>query len=207
MRLQRVSALHALTPVPSPKFGREVLSLSEAGVRALAYCALLLCMLTACARTLPLPTAQPVRTEAFMQPGVSLELARHRAATISGVEYDLALDVTAPDTAPGTLTLRFQRSANAGDLVVDFRGPVLDSVSANGTPVTDYSWEQGHIVIPARHLEPVPTRWVSVSPPPSLPQGRASSATTIPPTARATFTRCSFPRTPINSSPASISRT
>jgi aminopeptidase N len=87
-----------------------------------------------------------------MQPGVSLELARHRAATLSGVEYDLALDVTRPDTALGTLALRFQRAANAGDLVVDFRGPVLDSVSANGVPLSDYAWEQGHIHIAARHL-------------------------------------------------------
>ncbi|CAA9313804.1 MAG: Membrane alanine aminopeptidase N, partial [uncultured Gemmatimonadetes bacterium] len=87
-----------------------------------------------------------------MQPGVSLELARHRAATIAKVQYDLALDVTGRDRAPGTLTLRFERGANAGDLVVDFRGPVLDSVSANGAPVTDYTWEQGHILVPARHL-------------------------------------------------------
>lgn len=39
------------------------------------------------------PSAAPV------PPGISLALARHRAATIADVRYDLRLDVTARDSA------------------------------------------------------------------------------------------------------------
>jgi len=88
----------------------------------------------------------------FMRPGVSLELARERARTLSDVRYGLALDVTHPDTARGRLTLSFVRAAGAGDLVVDFRGLVLDSVAANGRPVADHAWTEGHVRVPARHL-------------------------------------------------------
>ncbi len=88
----------------------------------------------------------------FMQPGVSLELARERARTLSDVRYGLVLDVTHPDTARGRLTLSFVRAPGAGDLVVDFRGLVLDSVAANGRPVADHTWTEGHVRVPARHL-------------------------------------------------------
>lgn len=84
--------------------------------------------------------------------GVSLALARERAASISNVRYDLALDVVARDSARGALELRFLRQPGAGDLLVDFRGTVLDSVSANGAALDDYVWSDGHIRIPARHL-------------------------------------------------------
>ena len=94
----------------------------------------------------------PADVSAFMQPGVSLDLARERARTLSDVRYALALDVTGRDTAHGRVTLSFQRKPDAGDLVVDFRGPALDSVSANGAPVTDHAWAEGHVRIPARHL-------------------------------------------------------
>ena len=95
---------------------------------------------------------------AFMQPGVSLDLARHRARTLSGVRYDLSLDVSRPDTALGTLGLHVQRGAGAGDLVVDFRGLSLGGVTANGRAVEDHAWEEGHVRIPARHLRPGPNR-------------------------------------------------
>jgi aminopeptidase N len=88
----------------------------------------------------------------FMHPGVSLELARERARTLSGVRYDLSLDVTHADTARGRVVLSFTRAAGAGDLVVDFRGLALDSVAANGAPVADHAWKSGHVRIPARHL-------------------------------------------------------
>ena len=88
----------------------------------------------------------------LLQPGISLELARHRAATLSDVEYDLALDLRAPDSAAGEVVLRVERAADAGDLIADFRGSALDSVVANDAAVTDYEWESGHIRIPERHL-------------------------------------------------------
>jgi aminopeptidase N len=90
--------------------------------------------------------------DAFMHAGVSLELARHRAATLRDVRYLLELDVTAPDSAPGRVTATFQRGPGAGDLVLDFRGPSLGAVTANGAPVEDGEWRNGHLRIPARHL-------------------------------------------------------
>ena len=88
----------------------------------------------------------------LMRPGVSLELARHRAATLSGVRYLLELDVTAQDSAPGRVSVTVQRAAGAGDLVLDFRGPSLGMVTANGETVTDGEWKNGHLRIPARWL-------------------------------------------------------
>ncbi|MBV9774727.1 MAG: ERAP1-like C-terminal domain-containing protein [Gemmatimonadetes bacterium] len=87
-----------------------------------------------------------------MQPGVARELARVRAATLSGVSYDLSLDVTRRDTAVGAVAIGFDRRADAGDLVLDFRGPELRSLAVNGVPVTDHVWSRGHVLIPARHL-------------------------------------------------------
>ena len=99
--------------------------------------------------------AQAPRTPSMddlMRPGVSLELARHRAATLSGVRYLLELDVTAQDSAPGRVSINVDRAAGAGDLVVDFRGLSLGIVTANGEPVTDGEWKHGHLRIPARWL-------------------------------------------------------
>jgi aminopeptidase N len=100
-------------------------------------------------------------------PGVSIELARHRAATLSGVHYALHLDVTAPDRATGRVDITLDRTPDAGDLVLDFRGLSIDSAVANGSPVTDrspvagkgahdaavtFGWDGHHVVIPARYL-------------------------------------------------------
>ncbi|HEX7018906.1 MAG TPA: M20/M25/M40 family metallo-hydrolase, partial [Gemmatimonadaceae bacterium] len=69
---------------------------------------------------------------AYMGPGVSLDLARHRAASLSEVRYALELDVTHPDTARGAVTVGVNR-AGGGDLILDFRGIALDSAVINGT--------------------------------------------------------------------------
>lgn len=92
------------------------------------------------------------RTDELMRPGVSLELARHRAATLRGVRYLLELDVTAQDSAPGRVSVTVERAAGAGDLVLDFRGPSLGMVTANGETVTDGEWRNGHLRVPARWL-------------------------------------------------------
>jgi aminopeptidase N len=99
--------------------------------------------------------AQPPRAPAadeLMQPGVSLELARHRAATLSEVAYLLELDVTAQDTAPGRVAVTVTRAADAGDLVLDFRGPSLGIVTVGDDTVTDAEWRNGHLRIPSRWL-------------------------------------------------------
>ncbi|HEV2130200.1 MAG TPA: hypothetical protein VGR27_03830, partial [Longimicrobiaceae bacterium] len=93
-----------------------------------------------------------------MEPGISLELARERGATLSQVRYDLALDLRDTEHAPGTVTLTFDRAEDAGDLIVDFRGLYLESVEANGSPIGEYEWRNGHILIPRRHLVSGPNR-------------------------------------------------
>jgi aminopeptidase N len=87
-----------------------------------------------------------------MTPGIPLELARERAALISAIEYNLSFDLRGSDRTNGTAVVRFDRRADAGDLVMDFRGITLDGVSANARGVSDYLWKNGHILIPARHL-------------------------------------------------------
>ena len=63
-------------------------------------------------------------TDSLMGPGVSSALAAHRAERIRDVRYELALDVTRPDTASGTVRVRFHLT-RPGDVVMDFRGPTL----------------------------------------------------------------------------------
>jgi aminopeptidase N len=112
-------------------------------------------LLLSAALQVPAVSAQAPRvptTDELMQTGVSLELARHRAATLGDVRYLLELDVTAPDSAPGRVTATFRRAAGAGDLVLDFRGPSLGALAVNGQPVADAEWRNGHLRIPARHL-------------------------------------------------------
>jgi aminopeptidase N len=101
-------------------------------------------------------TAQPLRAQMStddvpMTPGVSLELARERAATLSDVRYSLALDVTGRDSARGSVVVEVQRRGS-GDMVLDFRGPSLKRVRVNGAPAYDSEWRNGHLRIPARHL-------------------------------------------------------
>lgn len=83
--------------------------------------------------------------------GVSLELARHRSATISDVRYSLTLDVTAPDSAPGSVEVRFTRSA-PGDVVLDYRGRRIVSVAVNGTSVSQPQFDGHHLRISASEL-------------------------------------------------------
>jgi aminopeptidase N len=85
-------------------------------------------------------------------PGISHELARHRAATIRDVRYDLRLDVTALDSAVGRVTIRFKRS-DTGDAILDFRGRRLGRALANGQAIpADAAWN-GHLIISDRLLE------------------------------------------------------
>ncbi|HEX5723820.1 MAG TPA: hypothetical protein VFX98_00050, partial [Longimicrobiaceae bacterium] len=96
-------------------------------------------LLGACATPPELEMPEPTQAQKdsvdprrLLRPGVSLELARERAASLSAVRYELALDLTAADSAPGSVRIAFDRTPDAGDLVVDFRGPALARVTANG---------------------------------------------------------------------------
>jgi aminopeptidase N len=87
---------------------------------------------------------------AFMGHGISRELALWRAATLREVRYDLALDLTSPDSATGRVTIRFARSG-AADLILDFRGRRLVSGSVNGKPAP-LDFNGNHLRVPATLL-------------------------------------------------------
>jgi aminopeptidase N len=86
-----------------------------------------------------------------MGPGISRQLAEYRARTISGVRYELSLDVTALDSATGTVTVLFRR-AGGGDVILDFRGRRLVRASANGRPLAAAAFNGAHLRVPAALL-------------------------------------------------------
>jgi len=95
--------------------------------------------------------ALPLQAQTFTGPGVSIELAQHRARTIHGVRYDLTLDVTAPDSAVGRVTTRWTRS-DSGDAIVDFRGRRLTSITVNDKLISLEAFNGAHVVLPASAL-------------------------------------------------------
>lgn len=90
-------------------------------------------------------------TALFMSPGISHELAEHRAARIRNVRYDLTLDVTRRDTAIGHVAIDFDRT-RGGDVILDFRGLSLASPMANGHPIEGLENNGAHLRIPAAEL-------------------------------------------------------
>ena len=66
-----------------------------------------------------------------MGPGVSRELATRRSALVSGIRYEVSLSLLARDSAPGSITVRFD-AKRAADVILDFRGPHLSNVKING---------------------------------------------------------------------------
>ena len=85
--------------------------------------------------------------------GISRELASVRARTISNVRYDLTLDITARDSAPGHVTVAFRRTGTA-PVILDFRGRRLGAVTVNGAPVAKPVLNGAHIVVPVGLLRP-----------------------------------------------------
>ncbi len=85
-------------------------------------------------------------------PGVSRELARQRAAAISDVRYEIALDVKekVPGYA-GNLSLSFHLSEKPDPLVLDFRDDSMAKLRVNGKDA-EASQGNGHILIPGRYL-------------------------------------------------------
>jgi len=98
-------------------------------------------------------TATRDSTALLLTPGISHPLARHRAATVHDVRYELALDVTARDSAAGRVGVRFRRSDSA-DAILDFRGRRLTRALANRHPLSPGAARNGHIRVPARLLRP-----------------------------------------------------
>ena len=90
----------------------------------------------------------------MLAPGVPRVLAEARAAHIRDVRYALSLDVTRPDTALGTVVVRFtQRTAR--EVILDFRGLAISRIVANGHPLggSDAAvWNRAHLRIPARDI-------------------------------------------------------
>jgi aminopeptidase N len=93
----------------------------------------------------------PAPPDSLTGPGISRELAVARAKSIADVRYDLMLDVTARDSAPGEVVVSFHRTGTA-DVVLDFRGRRLGSVIVNGTPVAGPSFNGAHLTLPAAAL-------------------------------------------------------
>jgi len=97
----------------------------------------------------------PVEPAPDVVPGVSLDLARHRARTVSDVRYEITLDIPADPGEPirGHETVRFRLTSAADPLVLDFAAPA-SSVLAVRAAAGDlaYRVESSHVVLPAGAL-------------------------------------------------------
>src|SRR3954471_22782088 len=93
-----------------------------------------------------------VDSTGLMTRGVSRELATRRAAEIRDVRYALDLDLSRADTASGDVRITFALR-RPGDVIVDFRGPALASVTVNAAPLDPIEWNGKHLRIPGRVLK------------------------------------------------------
>lgn len=88
-------------------------------------------------------------------PGISWELARYRARTLSDIRYDLRLEIpdSLSDRISGEAIIHFRLKEAAGPLILDFARPPEDllSVLANSRP-SSYEVLDQHIVIPGGAL-------------------------------------------------------
>jgi aminopeptidase N len=88
--------------------------------------------------------------DSLMGPGISHELARHRARQISNVRYALDLSLLDPDTARGNVTIRFTTN-RPDDVILDFRGPRLSAVRVNGAAAPT-TFNGAHLRIPSAKI-------------------------------------------------------
>ena len=114
--------------------------------RFVAGCAILAGMATACSR-------EPV---ADVGPGVALDLAERRAATISDLRYDVRFVIPAARAEPitGSMTASFTLG-EAGPLIFDFAQPAasVHAVRVGGQPV-DFEARDEHVIVPAAAVSP-----------------------------------------------------
>ena len=123
----------------------RMLSLALAAVALVARPAPLL------AQASPAGTPSPSLTTA----GVSAELADLRRRQLRDVRYDLALHVSAGDTASGSVTVQFT-AARPGAVVLDFRGLGVSAARVNGTswPEAGNAWNGHHLTVPGARVRP-----------------------------------------------------
>jgi aminopeptidase N len=119
-------------------------------MRGISHTLLSVLLVTATSCDGPLP---PLPTEA----GVSLELAELRSATISNLEYDVALDVPAARAEPvrGRTTLSFDwNDPEERGVVLDFLDAAtrVTAVQVNGRDV-EWRAENDHVVVDADALQ------------------------------------------------------
>ena len=91
-----------------------------------------------------------------VNPGVTLELAERRAATIFNVHYDVRLAIPAEQERPvtGSVTASFTLT-ETGPVIFDFAQPAdsVHAVRAAGDPV-DFEVRDEHVVVPAEAVSP-----------------------------------------------------
>ncbi|HSM29306.1 MAG TPA: M1 family aminopeptidase, partial [Woeseiaceae bacterium] len=90
-----------------------------------------------------------------VEPGVSLVLAKHRAATISGINYELSLTIPEErdEAIEGRVNISFELSDTSQPLQLDFRESAdkIGRVAANGN-ASGYRFINEHLVLPAEEL-------------------------------------------------------
>ncbi len=117
-----------------------------------------LLLLLAAIQLLPMMTNAQTN-DVLTAEGVSRELARHRAARISDVRYQLSIELKpgAPRFA-GSEEITLKLADTASPVVVDFRdldsaGKIIEgtisNVTVNGKPAAGFSQKNGHIILPA----------------------------------------------------------
>jgi aminopeptidase N len=88
-------------------------------------------------------------------PGVPLDIAERRAASLKDVRYDLRFTIPADLKAPiaGSAVIRFQLSDVTQPLVLDYAAPATDlAAKVSGKPV-DVQVGNEHVVVPAAALK------------------------------------------------------
>ena len=114
--------------------------------RLVGVCAILAGVATGCGS----------ETALEVSPGVALELAEQRAATIFNVHYDVRLVVPAEREQPiaGSVTASFTLT-EIGPLVFDFAQPAesVHAVRTAGSPV-DFEVRDEHVIVPAETMSP-----------------------------------------------------
>ena len=90
-----------------------------------------------------------------VDPGVSLTLAKHRAETISGINYALSLEIPeSPEEAiDGRIVITFRLGESSEPLQLDFReiANKIRNVIVNGDG-SEYRFINEHVVIPVKEL-------------------------------------------------------
>ena len=101
------------------------------------------------------PRSLDALTDPASEPGVSRELARQRAATVSGLHYELDFVIPEQPDADidGRVVVAFDLLDDTTALALDFTGGAdrIRGVSSNGEPAA-WRAEREHIVIPATAL-------------------------------------------------------